>query len=65
MTNEEKWMQNYLKLKAHVAETGHFCDKHTKLNNGALCGVQHNAPLFPRLCFGKKCPVSKTRAFNS
>lgn len=33
MTNEEKWMQNYLELKAHVAETGHFCDKHTKLNN--------------------------------
>ena len=39
MTNEEKWMQNYLELKAHVAETGHFCDKQTKLNNATKGNV--------------------------
>ena len=33
MTNDEKWMSNYLELKAHVVETGHFSNKHTKLNN--------------------------------
>lgn len=33
MKNDEKWMSNYLELKAHVAETGHFSDKHTRLNN--------------------------------
>ena len=31
--NDEKWMANYEVLKAHVAETGHFPDKHTVLNN--------------------------------
>lgn len=28
--NEENWMANYEALKAHVLETGHFCDKHTR-----------------------------------
>lgn len=31
--NEEKWLSNYEALKAHVLETGHFCDKHTRLCN--------------------------------
>ena len=31
--NEEKWMANFEALKAHVLETGHFCDKHTQLWN--------------------------------
>lgn len=31
--NEDKWMANYEALKAHVLETGHFCDKHTRLCN--------------------------------
>lgn len=31
--NEEKWMANYEALKDHVLETGHFCDKHTRLCN--------------------------------
>ncbi len=31
--NEEKWMVNYEALKAHVAMTGHFPDKHSTLNN--------------------------------
>lgn len=30
--NDEKWMANYEALKAHVAETGHFTIKHTRLN---------------------------------
>lgn len=30
---EEKWMANYQAVKAHVAETGHFPDKHTIGNN--------------------------------
>ena len=33
--NDEKWMANYKALKAHVAETGHFPDKHSRLNNWA------------------------------
>lgn len=33
MKNEEKWLANYEALKAHVAETGHFPDKHTIGNN--------------------------------
>lgn len=33
MKNEEKWLVNYKALKAHVAETGHFPDKHTIGNN--------------------------------
>lgn len=32
MTNDERWMANYEALKAHVAETGHFANKHTRLN---------------------------------
>lgn len=31
--NEEKWMANYEAVKAHVAETGHFPDKHIIGNN--------------------------------
>ena len=31
--NDEKWLANFEALKAHVAETGHFADKHTVLNN--------------------------------
>lgn len=27
-----KWIANYEELKAHVAETGHFCNKHHRLN---------------------------------
>lgn len=33
--NEENWLSNYEAIKAHVAETGHFCDKHSRLNNWA------------------------------
>lgn len=33
MTNEETWIKNFEALKAHVAKTGHFPDKHTALNN--------------------------------
>lgn len=32
-TNEDNWLANYEELKAHVLETGHFCDKHTRLCN--------------------------------
>lgn len=35
MKNDERWMANYEALKAHVAETGHLCDKHSHLNNWA------------------------------
>lgn len=31
--NEENWMVNFEALKAHVAVTGHFPDKHSTLNN--------------------------------
>lgn len=31
--NEDNWMANYEELKAHVAITGHFPDKHSTLNN--------------------------------
>lgn len=30
--NDEKWLANFEALKAHVAETGHFANKHTRLN---------------------------------
>lgn len=33
--NDEKWMANYEALKAHVAITGHFPDKH-KIESRAL-----------------------------
>ena len=32
-TREANWQANFETLKAHVAETGHFPNKHTKLNN--------------------------------
>lgn len=35
MTNEERWNLNYEALKAHVAETGHFPNKHDKRLNWA------------------------------
>lgn len=31
--NEQNWMANYEAVKAHVAETGHFPDKHSIGNN--------------------------------
>ena len=31
--NEETWLANFEALKAHVAATGHFPDKHSTLNN--------------------------------
>lgn len=31
--NEDNWLANYAALKAHVAITGHFPDKHSTLNN--------------------------------
>lgn len=33
MTHFDYWQSNFEALKAHVAETGHFPNKHTKLNN--------------------------------
>lgn len=33
MTNYDSWIENYEALKAHVEQTGHFSNKHTKLNN--------------------------------
>lgn len=33
MTNEDRWLSNFEVLKAHVAETGYFPDKHSRLNN--------------------------------
>ena len=33
MTHSDSWIANYEALKAHVAQTGHFPNKHTKLNN--------------------------------
>ena len=33
MSNDSRWIENFEALKAHVAETGHFPNKHTKLNN--------------------------------
>ena len=35
MTNELNWLANYEELKAYVLEYGHFCPKHTRLNNWA------------------------------
>ena len=31
--NEDKWFENYEAVKAHVAQTGHFPDKHSVGNN--------------------------------
>lgn len=31
--NDEKWLANLEAVKAHVAETGHFPDKHSIGNN--------------------------------
>lgn len=33
MTNPDNWQTNFEALKAHVAQTGHFPNKHTRLNN--------------------------------
>ena len=33
MTNQERWLANYEAHKTHVLETGHFCDKHTRICN--------------------------------
>lgn len=33
MTNSDSWFANFETLKAHVAQTGHFPGKHTRLNN--------------------------------
>lgn len=31
--NDDNWYENYEALKAHVAMTGHFPNKHNTLNN--------------------------------
>ena len=33
MSNLDNWQANFEALKSHVAQTGHFPNKHTKLNN--------------------------------
>lgn len=33
MTNEDRWLSNFEALKAHVAETGHLPNKHSRLSN--------------------------------
>lgn len=33
MANEERWLANFESLKAHVAETGYFPNKHDKRLN--------------------------------
>ena len=33
MTHSHNWQSNFEALKAHVAQTGHFPNKHTRLNN--------------------------------
>ena len=33
MTNPDNWQANFEALKEHVTLTGHFPNKHTKLNN--------------------------------
>lgn len=33
MTNSDNWQANFEDLKAHVSQTGHFPNKHTRLNN--------------------------------
>lgn len=33
MTHPDNWQANFEALKAHVEQTGHFPNKHTKLNN--------------------------------
>lgn len=33
MTNDTRWQSNFEALSAHVAQTGHFPNKHTQLNN--------------------------------
>ena len=38
MTNEERWLANYEALKAHVAETGHFPNKHDKRQSSSSKG---------------------------
>ena len=33
MNNISRWLDNFEDLKVYVAQTGHFPNKHTKLNN--------------------------------
>lgn len=33
MTNEDLWLTKFEALREHVAQYGHFPDKHTSLNN--------------------------------
>ena len=33
MTNSSRWHENYEAFKSHVARTGYFPNKHTRLNN--------------------------------
>ena len=33
MTNDEKWVRNYLILQEYVRQRGHFPDKHNKMLN--------------------------------
>ena len=43
MKNEDKWFENYEAVKAHVALTGHFPDKHSIGNN--CCRYQRKLSL--------------------
>ena len=33
MTHSDSWLENFEALKAHIIQTGHFPNKHTRLNN--------------------------------
>ena len=33
MTHTDTWLSNFEALKAHVAQTGHFPNKHSRLKN--------------------------------
>ena len=33
MTHPDNWQANFEAVRAHVAQTGHFPGKHTRLNN--------------------------------
>ena len=56
MKNEDKWFENYEAVKAHVALSGHFPDKHSIGNNWYryqrkcsrnLCRIVRFVDLFP------------------
>lgn len=35
MKSRDKWFEKYEALRKHVLEHGHFCEKHSQLNNWA------------------------------